>query len=55
MHSITSSGESKTTKYGVVVLCRNEEESIRDCILSLINQSLKPSRIVIVNDGSFNG
>ena len=39
-------------KLGVVVIARNEENVIGNTIKSLINQKLKPAKIVVVDDGS---
>jgi len=44
--------KAKTTNYGVVVIGRNEENGIGNCLQSVINQTLKPDKIIFVNDGS---
>ena len=36
----------------VIVTCRNSEESIRQAIMSLLNQDTKPEYIIVVDDGS---
>jgi glycosyltransferase involved in cell wall biosynthesis len=38
--------------YSVIVTCRNSEKSIKSTLNSLINQSIKPEFIIIVDDGS---
>jgi glycosyltransferase involved in cell wall biosynthesis len=38
--------------YGVIVTCRNSEKSIKSTLNSLINQSIKPEFIIVVDDGS---
>jgi glycosyltransferase involved in cell wall biosynthesis len=42
----------KEYKLSVVVLVYNTEEYLRDCLDSLVNQTLKDIEIIIVNDGS---
>jgi glycosyltransferase involved in cell wall biosynthesis len=37
---------------GVVILARNESKSISKVLKSLLSQSLEPSNIIVVNDGS---
>jgi glycosyltransferase involved in cell wall biosynthesis len=37
---------------GVVILARNEQESISRVLKSLLSQSLAPTNIIVVNDGS---
>lgn len=49
---IISEVKAKTTNYGVVVIGRNEEKGISNCLQSVINQTLKPDKIIFVNDGS---
>jgi len=39
-------------KYGIVAIGRNEQLGVRKCLESLKNQTLKPERIIFVNDGS---
>ena len=38
--------------YNVIVTCRNSETSIESTLNSLINQSIKPEYIIVVDDGS---
>ena len=38
--------------YNVIVTCRNSEKRIESTINSLINQSIKPEYIIVVDDGS---
>ena len=38
--------------YNVIVTCRNSEKSIESTLNSLINQSIKPEYIIVVDDGS---
>ena len=38
--------------YHVIVTCRNSEESIRQAIMSLLDQDTKPEYIIVVDDGS---
>jgi glycosyltransferase involved in cell wall biosynthesis len=38
--------------YSVIVTCRNSEKSIESTLNSLINQSIKPEYIIVVDDGS---
>jgi len=38
--------------YSVVIPCRNDHDLINCCVESLLNQTIKPSKIYIVNDGS---
>src|SRR5574342_1428992 len=40
--------------YFIIVTCRNSEKDIEAAILSLLNQTLKPEYIVVVDDGSFD-
>ena len=42
----------KNTKVAVVIIARNEEKFISKTLDSLFNQTLKPHRIIVVNDGS---
>ena len=39
-------------KYSAVIIARNEEKHIRKTIESILNQSIRPYRIVVVDDGS---
>lgn len=39
-------------KISILVPCHNEEKSIKECILSCLQQSQKADQIVVVNDGS---
>jgi len=47
-----SDSPNTQTKLGVVIIARNEEEVIENTIKSLISQKLKPSKIIVVDDGS---
>jgi glycosyltransferase involved in cell wall biosynthesis len=38
--------------YNVIVTCRNSEKSIESTLNSVINQSIKPEYIIVVDDGS---
>lgn len=38
--------------YSVIMTCRNSQNHIRPAIMSLLNQSIKPKYIVIIDDGS---
>ena len=38
--------------YHSIITCRNSETSIEDCILSIYNQTVKPSYILVIDDGS---
>lgn len=49
---IISEVKAKTTNYGVVVIGRNEEHGIANCLQSIVGQTLKPDKIIFVNDGS---
>ncbi len=44
--------KAKNTNYGVVIIGRNEEKEISNCLQSIIDQTLKPDKIIFVNDGS---
>lgn len=37
---------------GIVIPCKDQKEYLSDCISSLLSQTLKPSSVVIVDDGS---
>lgn len=37
---------------GCYIPCRNDAENLAKCLSALMNQALKPKRVVIVNDGS---
>ena len=39
-------------KYSAVIIARNEEKFIKTTIESLLQQSIKPYKIVVVDDGS---
>jgi len=43
---------NKTLKFLIVIPAYNEEESIKDCLLSLLNQTRQPQKIIVVNDSS---
>ena len=45
---------SGISNFSVVIPCFNEEKYIRDCIQSILNQTLLPSNLIIVNDGSID-
>ena len=38
--------------YGVSIICRNEENNIGPCIESIFTQTIKPNKVVIIDDGS---
>lgn len=40
------------TKISVIIPVYNAEDTVSDCIHSILNQSLKESEIIIINDGS---
>jgi len=42
----------KSTKYGVVAIGRNEELGVGKCLQSVLDQTIKPEKIIFVNDGS---
>jgi hyaluronan synthase len=42
----------KSPSFSIVVPVKNEEENIRNCVESCINQTYKNKEIIIVNDGS---
>ncbi|MHA1874650.1 MAG: glycosyltransferase [Candidatus Heimdallarchaeaceae archaeon] len=39
-------------KVSVLVPCYNEEKTIGKCISSILNQTIKPQEVIVVNDGS---
>lgn len=39
-------------KVTILIPCHNEEKSIRECVLSCLNQTVKPDQVLVVNDGS---
>ncbi|MDM1039133.1 glycosyltransferase family 2 protein [Myroides odoratimimus] len=41
-------------KISVVIPCYNSEETILKCLKSVLNQSYKPSEIIVVDDGSID-
>ncbi len=45
----------KRIKYAVLLIARNEEKVIIPTLESIINQTLPPTRIIVVNDGSNDG
>ncbi len=45
----------KKINYAVLVIARNEEKIIIPTLQSIINQSLKPVQIIVINDGSTDG
>ena len=42
-------------KYDVVIRCKNEMEWLPRVLSSLNNQTIKPSRIIVVDDASNDG
>ena len=40
------------TKIAVVLTARNEEDNLEKTLQSILNQKLKPYRIIVINDGS---
>ena len=40
------------SRYSAVIIARNEEQHIKKTIDSILNQSIKPHRIIVVDDGS---
>ena len=40
------------SNYGVSLICRNEEDNIEECIRSIYTQTVKPVKVVVVDDGS---
>jgi len=53
MHSIKSYGLiTEPPHVSVVIPIYNEEQSIKECILSLFNQTFRPLETVVVDDGS---
>ncbi len=44
--------KATNTNYGVVIIGRNEAKEISNCLQSIISQTLKPDKIIFVNDGS---
>lgn len=42
----------KVYKNSVIISAHNEEEYIEKCVLSLLNQSILPNEIIVVDDGS---
>ena len=47
--------EQRNVNYYVIAPCRNEKAAIKPFIKSLLNQTIKPLKIFIVNDGSKDG
>lgn len=39
-------------KTSVIIVAYNEEKNIEDCLKSILNQTIKPDEIVVVDDGS---
>jgi len=39
-------------KISILIPCHNEEQSIRQCVLSCLNQTRRPDEIILVDDGS---
>ena len=50
--SLRNSVKSLPLSFSVVIPAYNEEESIAACLESVLNQTVTPDRIVVVNDGS---
>jgi glycosyltransferase involved in cell wall biosynthesis len=48
----TSAGSSTATRYAIIAPCRNEEKYMRRTLDSLVRQSVLPSVVVVVDDGS---
>lgn len=44
--------ENKSLKFAIIIPAYNEEDFIGLCLNSLVNQSLLPSKIIVVDDGS---
>ena len=42
----------KPPLFSIVIPVKNEEDNIRNCVMSCVNQSYKNKEIIIVNDGS---
>jgi len=43
---------NKKYSIGVIVAARNEERNIKKCLDSILNQTYKPEKIIVVNDAS---
>ncbi len=43
---------NKNLKFLIIIPAYNEEQSIEDCLLSLVNQTKTPEKIILVNDSS---
>lgn len=50
--SLSDITKLKQSRYGVVIIARNEEKTIGTSLDSLLNQTLKPQKIIVVDDGS---
>ena len=42
------------SRYSVVIIARNEEKYIKKSVMSILGQSVKPYRVVVVDDGSID-
>jgi len=51
-NSLTEITKLKHRKFGAVIIARNEEKNIEASLKSLLNQTLKPEKIIVVDDGS---
>lgn len=51
---LTSNEEWMLLKISVLIVARNEERLIANTVNALLNQTLKPNLIVVVNDGSID-
>jgi len=44
--------DNNNLKFAIIIPAFNEEKYISDCLISLVEQSLKPSKIIVVDDSS---
>ena len=44
-----------TPKVSIIIPCYNVERYVRECVQSVLNQSLRDIEVIIVNDGSTDG
>ena len=44
--------DKMSAKIAVVIVARNEEKYIKKTLIHLLRQTIKPTKIVLVNDGS---
>ena len=42
-------------RIAVVIPCYNSHETIAECLASVVMQTLQPSEVIIVDDGSSDG